>query len=79
MKTVKHTLTENSIVLIISTALVKIIGAIFKIPLATDAFLGDIGFGYFSVAHDIFMPFYILQAFICWIPLWKWMRLLSGE
>ncbi len=60
MKTVKHTLTENSIVLIISTAIVKIIGAVFKIPLATDTFLGDIGFGYFSVAHDIFMPFYIL-------------------
>lgn len=60
MKTVKHSLTENSIVLIISTALVKIIGAVFKIPLATDTFLGDIGFGYFSVAHDIFMPFYIL-------------------
>lgn len=60
MKTIKHTLTENSIVLIISTAIVKIIGAVFKIPLATDTFLGDLGFGYFSVAHDIFMPFYVL-------------------
>ena len=60
MKTVKHTLTENSIVLIISTIIVKIIGAVFKIPLATDTFLGDIGFGYYSVAHDIFMPFYVL-------------------
>ena len=60
MNTRKHTLTENSLILIISTAIVKIIGAVFKIPLATNTFLGDIGFGYYSVAHDIFMPFYIL-------------------
>ncbi len=60
MKTVKQTLTENSLIIIISTALVKIIGALFKIPLATDYFLGDLGFGYYSIAHDIFMPFYVL-------------------
>lgn len=60
MKNPKQTLSENSFILLFSTAIVKIIGALFKIPLATDTFLGDVGFGYFSVAHDIFMPFYIL-------------------
>ena len=60
MKNSKQTLSENSVILIISTVLVKIIGAVFKIPLATQTFLGDLGFGYYSVAHDIFMPFYVL-------------------
>ncbi len=60
MKSQKQTLSENSVILILSTIIVKIIGAVFKIPLATDTFLGDIGFGYFSVAHDLFMPFYVL-------------------
>lgn len=60
MKSSKRIMGESSLILIISTALVKIIGACFKIPLATDTFLGDIGFGYYSVAHDFYMPFYVL-------------------
>ncbi len=60
MKSSKRIMGESSLILIISTALVKIIGACFKIPLATDTFLGDIGFGYYSVAHDLYMPFYVL-------------------
>ena len=44
----------------LSTIAVKIIGACFKIPLASKLFLGDLGFGYFSVAYDLFMPFYTL-------------------
>lgn len=60
MKSSKKIMGESSLILIISTALVKIIGACFKIPLATDTFLGDIGFGYYSVAHDLYMPFYVL-------------------
>lgn len=60
MKSQKQILGENSVILILSTIIVKIIGAVFKIPLASDKFLGDIGFGYFSVAHDLFMPFYVL-------------------
>ena len=60
MKTSKQVLNESSFILIVSAAFVKIISAIFKIPLASDRVLGNIGFGYFSVAHDIFMPFYVL-------------------
>ncbi len=60
MKSSKQTLTESSMILIISTALVKIISAIFKIPLASDKILGEVGFGYFSVAHDLYMPFFVL-------------------
>lgn len=60
MKNSKQTLTESSFILILSTALVKIIGALFKIPLASDMFLGEVGFGYYSVAHDLYTPFYTL-------------------
>lgn len=56
----KQTLQESAIILMLSTMLVKIISAFFKIPLASKQILGDLGFGYFSVAHDIFMPFYVL-------------------
>ena len=44
--------------LLLSTAAVKLIGAIFKIPLAN--ILGDEGFGRFSSVYDLFTPFYAL-------------------
>ncbi len=60
MKSSKKTLSDSSAILILSTAVVKIISALFKVPLATDTFLGDVGFGYYSVAHDLYTPFYLL-------------------
>lgn len=51
---------QSAIILLLSTVFVKIIGAAFKIPLASNLFLGDLGFGYFSVAYDLFTPFYVL-------------------
>ena len=44
----------GAIILIVATALVKIIGAVFKIPLSN--LIGDLGFGYFSSAYDLFLP-----------------------
>lgn len=60
MKDSKQILSESSTILVVSTIITKIISAIFKIPLASDYFLGNVGFGYYSVAHDLFSPFYIL-------------------
>ena len=51
---------QSAVILLLSTVFVKIIGAAFKIPLASNLFLGDLGFGYFSVAYDLFTPFYVL-------------------
>ena len=48
----------GAIILLCSTILVKIIGAIFKIPLSN--MIGDLGFGYFSSAYDLFTPIYAL-------------------
>lgn len=43
-----------------SAVLVKLIGALFKIPLSSAHCLGDEGFGYFSSAYDLFSPIYSL-------------------
>lgn len=48
----------GAIILLCSTMLVKIIGAFFKIPLSN--LIGDLGFGYFSSAYDLFTPIYSL-------------------
>lgn len=45
-------------VLMISTAIVKVIGAIFKLPLTS--IIGVTGMGYFSVAYDLYVPIYTL-------------------
>ena len=46
--------------LLCSAVVVKLIGALFKIPLSSKYCLGDLGFGYFSSAYDLFTPFYAL-------------------
>ncbi|MBQ6885385.1 MAG: polysaccharide biosynthesis protein [Clostridia bacterium] len=48
----------GAIILLCSTLLVKVIGACFKIPLSI--ILGDLGYGYFSSAYDLFLPIYAL-------------------
>lgn len=49
---------QGSFILVLATALVKVIGAIYKIPL-TDL-LGSVGMGYYSVAYDLYLPIYSL-------------------
>lgn len=62
-KEIKHQeLGEGAVVLLIATVLVKLIGALFKIPLSSNAVLGDLGFGYFSSAYDLFSPVYTLAV-----------------
>ncbi|MBQ8731310.1 MAG: polysaccharide biosynthesis C-terminal domain-containing protein [Oscillospiraceae bacterium] len=41
---------------------VKAFGALFRIPLSSDALLGDGGMFYFSAAYDIFKPVYALAV-----------------
>lgn len=56
----KQNLEQGAAVLLLSTVLVKLIGALFKIPLSSRACLGDLGFGYFSSAYDLFTPVYMM-------------------
>ncbi len=48
----KQTFLGGAAVLALSTAIVKIIGACYKIPLGN--LIGDAGFGYFTTAYDIY-------------------------
>ena len=60
MKAKEQNITQAATLLLVSTILVKLIGALFKIPLSADYALGDLGFGYFSVAYDLYVPIYML-------------------
>ena len=51
---------RGAFLLLCSAVVVKLIGALFKIPLSSRYCLGDLGFGYFSSAYDLFTPFYAL-------------------
>lgn len=51
---------QGALVLTVSTAIVKIIGAIFKLPLAN--IIGTEGMGYFSTAYNIYNPIFTLAT-----------------
>ena len=55
-----QTFQHGAFILLASAVLVKVIGALFKIPLSSEICLGDLGFGYFSSAYDLFLPIYTL-------------------
>ena len=60
MRNKEQNLTQAGAVLLFSAIIVKIIGAVFKIPLSADYVLGDLGFGYFSAVYDLYIPVYTL-------------------
>ena len=49
---------KGAAILTVSTVLVKVIGAVFKIPLGN--LLGGSGMGYFTSAYDLYLPLYSL-------------------
>lgn len=55
----KQSLLNGAFILVIATALVKIIGAIYKIPLT--GILGAEGRGYFASAYNIYTPIYAIS------------------
>ncbi len=48
----KQTFLHGTMLLALSTAIVKVIGAFYSIPL--KAIIGDVGFGYYSTAYEIY-------------------------
>ena len=60
MKSQEKSFQQGALLLLCSAVIVKFIGALFKIPLSSKYCLGDLGFGYFSSAYDLFTPFYAL-------------------
>ncbi len=55
-KTKEQSFLQGSAILVIATMLVKVIGAIYRIPLA--GILGSTGMGYYSTAYDLYVPMY---------------------
>ncbi len=51
-KNQKQNFLQGAALLALAVAIVKVIGAIYKIPLS--AILGDVGFSYFSTAYEIY-------------------------
>lgn len=55
----KQNVLGGAIVLVVATALVKVIGAIYKIPLTS--IIGTLGRGYFASAYNIYTPIYAIS------------------
>ena len=55
----KQNVLGGAMILVIATALVKIIGAIYKIPLT--GIIGTLGRGYFASAYNIYTPIYAIS------------------
>lgn len=59
-KTVKkQNVLNGAMVLVVATALVKVIGAVYKIPLTS--IIGSLGRGYFASAYNIYTPIYAIS------------------
>lgn len=55
----KQNVLNGAMILIIATALVKVIGAVYKIPLT--GIIGSLGRGYFASAYNIYTPIYAIS------------------
>lgn len=56
----QQTLVEGAMILTLGIALVKLIGAIVKIPLAN--IIGEAGMGYYNSAYNLYLPFFTLAS-----------------
>ncbi len=55
----KQNVLGGAMVLVVATALVKVIGAVYKIPLT--GIIGSLGRGYFASAYNIYTPVYAIS------------------
>ena len=58
----KQTFLHGTALLALSTAIVKVIGAFYSIPL--KGIIGDQGFGYYSTAYEIHTLLLLISAFV---------------
>ena len=56
----KQNFLQGAAILAIATALVKVIGALYKLPLNTA--IGELGFSYFSSAYDIYSVLLMISS-----------------
>ncbi len=58
-KAKSQSLLNGAFILVVATVLVKVIGALFKIPLSM--LIGEVGRGYFNTAYEIYTPLYSIS------------------
>ena len=56
----KQTFLHGAALLALATAIVKVIGALYKIPL--KMIIGDVGYGYFTTAYDIYSALLLIST-----------------
>ncbi len=54
----RQTFLEGTFILLVATAITKVLGAVFRIPLTN--LLGSRGMGYYSTAYDLYIPVYTI-------------------
>lgn len=54
-----QSMLNGAMILVVATVLVKLIGALYKIPLT--ALIGEVGRGYFNAAYEIYTPLYAIS------------------
>ena len=54
-----QSMLNGAMILVVATVLVKVIGALYKIPLT--ALIGEVGRGYFNAAYEIYTPLYAIS------------------
>lgn len=54
-----QSMLNGALILVVATLIVKVIGAVYKIPLT--ALIGEVGRGYFSSAYEIYTPIYAIS------------------
>lgn len=54
----RQSFLEGTFVLLVATAIAKVLGAVFRIPLTN--LLGSSGMGYYSTAYDLYIPMYTI-------------------
>lgn len=72
-KKIKNDIIEGTISLTIATIIVKVLGAVYKIPISN--ILGEEGMGYFNSAYTVYSFFYL----ICTAGVPKAVMILIGE
>ncbi len=55
----KQSMLNGAFILVVATMLVKVIGALYKMPLT--ALIGEVGRGYFNSAYEIYTPIYAIS------------------
>lgn len=55
----KQSMLNGALILVVATMLVKVIGALYKMPLT--ALIGEVGRGYFNSAYEIHTPIYAIS------------------